>query len=192
MSLVLRPRIAPEFLPLITLAAGVACAAVIERQSGVSGAVKWPNDLYADSRKLAGILTETAPPPLADCNKIPVVIVGIGVNVNSLPADFPPSLRSQIVSLAQLTGHSYNLNDFMMKIAEGVLALVGELDRRRKNMLTQWRERDFLKGKPIAWDQLDGRVVQGVGLGLADDGRYLLRDEAGETHYVLAGHLRPL
>ena len=55
-SAILRP--APQVLPLITIAAGVAVADGIEAATGLRPCVKWPNDVYAGSRKLAGILAE--------------------------------------------------------------------------------------------------------------------------------------
>jgi hypothetical protein len=73
---------------LLTLAAGVALAEGVERATGLSPAIKWPNDLLVARRKLAGILAEA----LSD-----VVVLGYGINVG--PMAYPPELRDRATSL---------------------------------------------------------------------------------------------
>src|SRR5512146_708424 len=62
MSLVLRPELPPSRAPELTLLASVAVCQAI-RQAGVAAAIKWPNDILARGRKVAGILTEMAAEP---------------------------------------------------------------------------------------------------------------------------------
>jgi BirA family biotin operon repressor/biotin-[acetyl-CoA-carboxylase] ligase len=83
-SAVLRPPLEPSRVPPITLAAGVAVAEAVARFH-VAPALKWPNDVLVDGKKLAGILTESS----ASSMRVEHVIVGIGVNLNveSFPAD---------------------------------------------------------------------------------------------------------
>ena len=79
-SLLLKPAVPPArrgWLPLLT---GVAVAAAVTRVTGVETRLKWPNDLLAADAKLAGILAEAA----GDA-----VVVGIGLNVSTEPAEFP-------------------------------------------------------------------------------------------------------
>lgn len=84
-SLVLRdPALLPSEHPaLLTLVAGVAVCETVQQLTGAAAAVKWPNDILLNGRKVCGILTESVfdPPVLS------AVVVGIGVNVGlkSLP-----------------------------------------------------------------------------------------------------------
>src|SRR5512144_425991 len=87
LSAVLRPELPPQRAPEITL---VALCDVV-RQAGVAAGIKWPNDLLASGRKLAGILTEMAAEP----DRVMWVVLGIGVTLNARPADFPPELRAE-------------------------------------------------------------------------------------------------
>src|SRR5690242_21469608 len=70
LSLVLRPAFPPHFL---VMASALAVAAAIETVAGLTPAIKWPNDVLVDGRKVCGILIETSPG---------AAILGIGLNVN--------------------------------------------------------------------------------------------------------------
>ena len=99
-SLILRPRIDIETLGLVTLAASVSVVhtiqPVVENSSEVK--VKWPNDVLVSGRKICGMLLES----VLSKNRRPVVILGIGLNVNQV--SFPKTL-SAATSLRLQTGH---------------------------------------------------------------------------------------
>src|SRR5919198_2054958 len=95
LSAVLRPDLPPARAPELTLVASVAlCQAV--RQADVAASIKWPNDLLVGGRKLGGILLEMAAEP----DQIQWVVLGIGVNVNGRPEDFPEEVRPIATSMA--------------------------------------------------------------------------------------------
>ncbi|MBI3064716.1 MAG: biotin--[acetyl-CoA-carboxylase] ligase [Deltaproteobacteria bacterium] len=77
-SLLLRPTLAPAHAPQITLMAAVALADTVAAFVAEPPAIKWPNDILLQGKKLAGILTESS----CDAKRIEFVILGIGVNLN--------------------------------------------------------------------------------------------------------------
>lgn len=79
--------------------------------------IKWPNDIYANGRKLAGILIENA----IASQKVRHSIIGIGLNVNE--DSFPPDL-SNATSLKLLTGKTYTLTELAERIRASVMSLV--------------------------------------------------------------------
>src|SRR3954471_24495710 len=87
MSVVLR-----ELDPLLPLAAAVAVCEACEEAAGVACGIKWPNDVWVDRRKLAGILVEGRP-------QEGWAVLGMGVNVDVSPREFPPELRHTAASL---------------------------------------------------------------------------------------------
>src|SRR5512145_2072069 len=93
-SVVLRPELPPTRAAEITLVASVAICDAL-RQAGVEAGIKWPNDLLASGRKIAGILTELAAEP----EQVQWVVLGVGVNVNARREDFPEELRGEATSL---------------------------------------------------------------------------------------------
>jgi BirA family transcriptional regulator, biotin operon repressor / biotin---[acetyl-CoA-carboxylase] ligase len=185
-SIILRPRLAPADLPKITLAAGLAVCQAVEAETGLAPAIKWPNDLLLDSRKFCGILTEsefTADTPLA--------VLGIGLNVTTLAAEFPPELRERATSLLIEGGRPYQRGPLLAAILNRLDAVIYRLETGGfGEILAEWRQRDGLAGKYLSWVAQSGEVVSGISLGPDEQGILRLRDHAGVTHEVLSGDLK--
>ena len=98
MTLLLRPEIHPENASMLTLLAALAVTDAINAVTGISVAIKWPNDIVIHGKKLCGILTEMS----ADMNGIRYVVVGIGINCNM--NSFPGVLEQTATSLFLDTG----------------------------------------------------------------------------------------
>lgn len=95
-SILLRPKIAiKESVRLTDWIAGTI-ARTLHDEFGVAAAVRPPNDVYVGDRKIAGVLVEMRAQPAAPH----VAVVGIGLNVNHTPSDFPEALRQRATSLA--------------------------------------------------------------------------------------------
>jgi BirA family biotin operon repressor/biotin-[acetyl-CoA-carboxylase] ligase len=100
MSGILRPE-APAFeAPVFGLMGAVAAASALAETSPVPIRIKWPNDMVAESpgigrRKIAGILAEGR----TSLDSVRDVVIGIGINVNQQPSDFPPDIAATAVSL---------------------------------------------------------------------------------------------
>ena len=159
MSLVLR-----DFDPLLPLAAAVAVCEACESAAPVSCEVKWPNDVWIERRKVAGILVEGRP-------QEGWAVLGIGVNARA--EEFPAELRA--ISLG-------------VPVDAVLRALLAALDRwlgePSASVLAAWRQRDALLGERVGWGGGQG-VAAGVddsGALLVDtsDGRVAL--DAGEVH----------
>ena len=151
-------------LPLL---AGLAVARCLERLAGLRPALKWPNDVLVEGRKLCGVLCEGS----GD-----TVLVGVGLNVNQRA--FPGGIAGRAVSLRQLLGRELE----PLSLLEPLLA---ELARALADGAWQspvdWRqaieERLFLRGRPVRFAEgaPGGRVLRGELLGLSPDGALLLR-----------------
>jgi BirA family transcriptional regulator, biotin operon repressor / biotin---[acetyl-CoA-carboxylase] ligase len=98
-SIILRPELPPQRAPELTMLTAVALAETI-REAGARAFIKWPNDLLIAGRKVAGILTELSAEPEA----IHFVVIGIGVNLNAGPGDFPPELANLATSVSHARG----------------------------------------------------------------------------------------
>ena len=107
-SMLLRPKLPPVHLNLINLYTAYSLATYLEsvfRENGnheLSVDLKWPNDLFISGKKISGILLEGS----FTANSIQYVVVGIGINVKHLIADFPPELREKAASLQMFLGKS--------------------------------------------------------------------------------------
>jgi BirA family biotin operon repressor/biotin-[acetyl-CoA-carboxylase] ligase len=96
-SILLRPTVAADQLPQLSVVGAEACAEAITERTGLAPEVKFPNDVLLSGRKVAGILGE-----VHDGR----VIVGIGINVNIPPDELPSQVRLPATSLlAELGRH---------------------------------------------------------------------------------------
>jgi BirA family transcriptional regulator, biotin operon repressor / biotin---[acetyl-CoA-carboxylase] ligase len=186
-SVVLRPELPPSRAAEFTLVASLAiCDAV--RQAGVPAAgIKWPNDVLAGGRKLAGILTELAAEP----DRVHWVVIGVGVNVNARREDFPPELQDQATSVLLERGEPAPRALFA---AACLTALEGWVDVHAEQgfapIRAAWRERSVTLGREVRV-VADGRDVVGTAVDIDDQGALLVRTEAG-TERILAGDVQLL
>lgn len=186
MSVILRPELSADRLPLITLAAGLACACAVEEQTGLTIALKWPNDLYLQGRKLGGILAQTGPYSPAS-HAIPFVVLGIGINVNTKRDTFAPELRNIAISLYDARPGQYVIDSLLAAIYTHLSALLLRLGDDVAGLLRDWGRRDYLLGREITWRDVLGRTMTGRGAGIISDGCYQLQAADGSLYSILAG-----
>jgi BirA family biotin operon repressor/biotin-[acetyl-CoA-carboxylase] ligase len=172
-SALLRPL--DERHAILPLAVPLAvCAAAEELQPGIECKVKWPNDVWLEERKLAGVLIEARP-------QDGWAVIGIGLNLSISRDEFPPDLRDKAVSLSDPSKGSL--------LAAQVLSrhLDDWVEADQTTVLGAWRERDALRGREVAWD--DG---SGVADGVDDRGFLLVLTPGGDRVALGAGevHLR--
>ena len=190
MSLLLRPELTRERLPLLTLASGVAAAQAVEQltDQAIKVLLKWPNDLYLHGRKLGGILTETGPFPGSGTG-CPFIVIGVGINVNTRRESFPPGLREIVISLYDTLQRSSEIDRLIEPVVQNIQAAVAILHEKPQDILRSWRSRDYLLGRTIHWRDDLGMTLSGTASGLLDDGCYELTEANGTKHAVLAGDL---
>jgi BirA family transcriptional regulator, biotin operon repressor / biotin---[acetyl-CoA-carboxylase] ligase len=99
-SILLRPRIDIRDSTRLTIWVAETIARTLQEQFNLPASVQLPNDICVRDRKIAGVLVEMQAQPGAPH----VAVVGIGLNVNHAPSDFPEELREQATSLAMVRG----------------------------------------------------------------------------------------
>jgi BirA family biotin operon repressor/biotin-[acetyl-CoA-carboxylase] ligase len=182
-SVVLAPGTAPidprRATTLTTLAAGVAVAEGIDASTGLRADLKWPNDLFAARRKLAGILAETAGGGF--------VVVGYGINLAATA--LPPELRERATSLESELGRAV---DRELVLVETLAALARRYDDllagRFNAILDAWRGRaPAAAGARVSWTTNAG-PLSGVTAGIDDDGALLVNVD-NRTVRIVAGEV---
>jgi BirA family biotin operon repressor/biotin-[acetyl-CoA-carboxylase] ligase len=178
LSIVLRPP--RETVRALTIAAGVAVAEGIDAATGLDIALKWPNDVYAGDRKLAGVLAEAA-------DGLAYVILGIGINV--MPAAYPPDVAQRATSLEEELGRAV---DRGLLFAECLVALARRYadlkSGRDAAVIDAWRWRAARTlGRRVRWE-VAGSVAEGVAETIDATGALVVRTNAG-TVTVTAGEV---
>jgi BirA family biotin operon repressor/biotin-[acetyl-CoA-carboxylase] ligase len=187
-SVVLRPDLPPARAPELTLVASLAICDAL-RQAGVEAGIKWPNDLLASGKKIAGILTELAAEP----DRVDWVVLGAGVNVNTRREDFPEEVRGEATSVLLERGQPAPR---VLFAAACFTALESWLDRHAEEgfevIREAWRERTVTLGREVSV-KVDGRELVGVAEDIDEAGALLVRTPAG-VERILSGDvalLRP-
>jgi BirA family biotin operon repressor/biotin-[acetyl-CoA-carboxylase] ligase len=179
-SLVLRPP--NEVQSTTTLMAGVALAEGVRASTGLAAAIKWPNDLLVDGRKLAGILAE-GPGSGASA----VVILGFGINMTR--AAYPSSIAARATSIEHELGR---VPDRGVVLAESLASLSAWyarlVDGRFDAILSRWRELSpSSRGAAVEWLTPSG-PVRGTTAGIDDRGA-LLVDVGSRRETIVGGEV---
>lgn len=177
LSAVLRPALPSERLGLVALAAGLALAESLDA-FGVAAALKWPNDVRAGGRKLAGVLAEAS-----WAGRQPVVILGVGLNVEQ--AAFPPALADRATSVRIVTGRPVDrlapLNPFLRRLEHRLAEAEGHPAR----LVAAVEDRLEQRGEAVAvgFPGTDRPPVEGRVVGLAPTGALRLATGTGERAF---------
>jgi BirA family biotin operon repressor/biotin-[acetyl-CoA-carboxylase] ligase len=185
-SLVLRPPVRPESLPLLPLLTGLVLAELGSRYCpDAEVGLKWPNDLLIGGRKAAGTLVEAGPAG--------TVIVGIGLNTDWRGVDRPLEL-AQAVSLAEVSDRPVD----RWRVLAALLGVFGVRYDAWKDLpaafLDGYRRRCLTLGQQVRIERIGAEDLRGQAVAVDATGALEIRDEAGRLTRVSAGdvwHLRP-
>ncbi|GBD96439.1 bifunctional ligase/repressor BirA [bacterium BMS3Abin06] len=168
---------------ILALAAAVAATTAIRKYTGLDARIKWPNDILINNRKSCGILTEMK----SGKDRINLMAVGIGVNVNMLPDAFTDDIKPFTTSLKIESGLSFERDKLLREI-------LAELEKAYKNLLTgnkralinDWLRLNCTIGNEISVQSRTG-IISGIAAGINDNGELLVRPSSGEIERVSAG-----
>jgi BirA family transcriptional regulator, biotin operon repressor / biotin---[acetyl-CoA-carboxylase] ligase len=177
LSIVVRGEI--EALQLLPLAAAVAVCEACEEAAAVSCAIKWPNDVWIEARKVAGILIEGRPQERW-------AVLGIGLNVDTPLEELDAELRERATSLRIAGGGSPADRERALELL--LARMAARIGGERSEVLSAFRERDALYGKRIAWEA-EPRKLEGEAHGIDEEGRLVVFDDAGEQLALDAGEV---
>ena len=188
-SAVLRP--ARTAVPMLTIAAGVAVAEGIRAATGLSPHLKWPNDVYAGDRKVAGVLAEASSTVAAAVPATPVeaglqvrlpgipyVVLGIGINV--MPAAYPPDVAVRATSLEAELGRVVDRGLLLAECLSALARRYADLhEGLTAGVLDAWRARAApTLGRRVGWDAA-GTRLEGVAEDIDAAGGLVVRTRTG-------------
>ena len=186
MSLILRPKVPPARIGLITIATGVAIAKSI-RSLGLDAKIKWPNDVLIHGDKISGVLTEVN----ATFNEIDWVVVGIGIDSNLKLEDFPEDIRVGTTTLNEELPTDIDENE-LIAIFLGEFEKVYKLykDSEIEAILKDWRDLSDTIGKYVNITQTGGKITQGYVVGINNEGSLIIEKQDGSLEKIISGELR--
>ena len=120
MSLMFRPELKNDTLPMMTLIAALAVHDAILELTGLETQIKWPNDIYCSGRKICGILTEGV---LNGSSSF--AVLGIGLNLNQ--TGLPEEISTTALSVKMISGKDTCPEDMISSIITGFFAYLTKL-----------------------------------------------------------------
>ncbi len=177
-SILLRPSFPPEHASYIGMIAGLAMSDALAEVARITIALKWPNDLLLEGRKLGGILVES----LWKGSRLDAIILGLGLNVS---VRFPPH--------SPLHGQATSLLEVGIRVEREpiIVAYVGHLSEYYARLhagwspMRAWAARLETLGKPVLVVQ-GGSKWEGVAVDVTPRGE-LVVEAMGKRHLVQAG-----
>ncbi len=178
-SIIVRPTAPKHHWPRLALAAGVSVAKAIE-SFGLPAQIKWPNDVWIQGRKVAGILVETGPD---------FAIVGIGINVNSpaLPAEVAAIATSMQIEAAR----SFSRPQVLAAVLDHFGEQQSQIGENFSALLATFREYCCITGKRVSL-LVSGEAKTGLVTGISENGELVFLTDSGLEYIIQADEIRPL
>lgn len=167
----------PQHVPLV---AGLAVRRAIEASGVVGVGIKWPNDLWFDDRKVAGLL----------CERFGSIdVIGVGVNANLNVAELPRDVARTTVSLHAIAGRTIDVTDLVTAIAAELRKTLTDPRTSLAAVLDDWRANDVLFGRRVRIQRSGEPDLVGEAAGI-DSGGLLRVKTASGVQKLLNGTVR--
>jgi BirA family biotin operon repressor/biotin-[acetyl-CoA-carboxylase] ligase len=186
-SVLLRPPIPPSNAPQLTFLSAVAVVRAIKNCSALAPVIKWPNDILVNGNKVAGLLNEMT----AETDRVAIVLLGIGVNLNMTREQFPDDLRHPASSLFLESGTKVDRIAFTQNLLEALDELYDRyLAGGYPEIRDEWLSFCGVIGKHVAVSDTATPERAGVATGIDESGALLLELSDGTVERIYAGDVR--
>ena len=182
MSIIFRPTLLLTQAHRLTMITSLSIAEAIENLTPLKVAIKWPNDILLAGKKAGGILTEIQ----ASTDRILYAVVGVGINVNvKVSESLLSHLAPYATSLSDELGYEFPrfvlLQEILSRLEENYQELKEGADFRAK-----WQARLYPLGQEVTVIT-PAETVEGIAIGVNEDGALLLATREGEVKTIWAG-----
>lgn len=142
--------------------------------------VKWPNDIYYEDKKIAGMLTEAS----IDCERIKTLIFGIGLNINAPAKNYPKKLKRSLMTIQTLMGNQIRLHELSAMIIKiAMKSYIQTKSGESENLLIdQWQGLDAFYGKKVKVTT-SNETVLGRAEGINIEGHFKVKLRNGRFKY---------
>jgi len=175
-TIVIRPDIPPALSSRVNFAASMVLAQTLRSRFDIHAAVKWPNDILVDGKKLAGILSEMD----AETDRVNFINIGIGINVNNDPTPYEPTA----VSLKQILGKPLERRELLKAFLDGFEHAID--DANLVDVVSQWKRYTQTLNRKVKI-VTTREVAQGLAVDVDDDGALILKMPDGSLKRIIYG-----
>lgn len=188
LSVILKPKIAPQDAAKLTLMAGIAVADTM-REFDIPAKIKWPNDVLVKAKKVCGILTEMT----TETDMMEYAVLGIGIDANVDTEKFPLEARESSTSMQAELGHTVDRLEFTAKLLVRLNEEYARFEKAFVNgdigsfdaMLDEWKSLSDTIGRVVTI-QMRTKTISGEAVGIDHDGALIVETKDG-IERVFAG-----
>ena len=174
----------PAEISSLSLAIGVMVARVLKKYGIEDIKLKWPNDVFWQGKKLAGILPEM----LSRSNDLSRVVIGVGLNIHH-PSESNQFIDQPWIDIQTITGKKNNRNQLAGLILNELLNSLPHFQQDGfKSYLNEWQQLDLLKNREVTIHQ-HGQLIHAIVQGINLRGELLLTDKNGCQYQLLHGEI---
>lgn len=180
---VLKPGIPVDHIFMITMAGSIAVARAIRKEYDLGALIKWPNDIFIGTKKVAGLLLELS----ADADAVHYCLLSIGVDVNIPISTLDPALQEKVTSISAEVGHEVDRASFLARILKEfesryLLLEGGEYD----TILQEWKSLSCTLENRVHITTLKNSF-DGEAIDIDNFGALIIRKDNGKLERVIAG-----
>ncbi len=166
--------------PKISLATGVAVSrAVTMLAPGIECGLHWPNDIFYQEKKLAGILVEV---PALQAEVASQVVIGIGLNLNNSFSAAPDEVQARALALNDVTGQTLDATTALVQLLRCLLDTLSELQQTSRPLVEEWKSLCLLKGRLVTLRQ-GAHESSGMCEGISDTGALRIATREGRREF---------
>lgn len=170
----------PPGFTALGMVSAIAAARALRTLNIPDVAIKWPNDLQVSGKKLGGILVDMQGEPPGRVR----AVIGVGINVR-MPRETGKQIDQPWTDLAALVpGESIDRNLLAAAIIQELMTALQVFEVQGFHAFgADWRALDLAAGRPV-YLQYQQQIINGMALGVDQDGALLLRTETGTRRFV--------
>lgn len=142
-------------------------------EKALKAQIKWPNDIYVEGEKIAGILIEHA----SDSKSIRCSVIGIGMNVNQ--SSFPKN-TGRPVSMKMLTGKEYELSTVLSDLEDKIIRQMNRLSTGVYKQIKQEYEEKMMYMNTACAFKTERGIISGKIVSVDKEGKLLIKKEDGQ------------
>jgi BirA family biotin operon repressor/biotin-[acetyl-CoA-carboxylase] ligase len=182
-TIVLKPGIPVDHILMITMAGSIAVARAIRKEFDLGALIKWPNDIFIGSKKVAGLLLELS----AEADVVHHCLLSIGIDVNVPIKTFLPALQDQVTSICSEVGHEVDRASFLARLlrefeSHYLLIEGGEYDA----IIREWKSLSCTLENRVQIRTLR-KSFEGEAIDIDEFGALIIRKDNGKLERVIAG-----
>ena len=175
-TLVLRPEIPVPISSRVNFLASLTLAQLLREMYQIEAAVKWPNDILVDDRKLSGMLSELE----AEADRVFFINIGMGINVNNDPTGIEPGA----ISLKKLLGREISRTRLLSRFLDKFEDRLKNADF--ENAITEWKQYTVTLQRPVRI-LTQREVTEGLAVDVDENGALILKLADGSLKKIIYG-----